>query len=147
LPQKLAVKPHPDGYRLTDQIGFLLRKAHQRHTAIFAARMADDLTPMQWATLARVHETGPCSQNQLGRDTAMDVATIKGVVDRLVRRGLIDAKADPTDARRLVITLTPLGQARVAALTATAAAITAETLAPLSAGEQATLADLLARIG
>ena len=109
--------------------------------------MADDLTPMQWAALARVHETGPCSQNQLGRDTAMDVATIKGVVDRLVRRGLIDVKADPTDARRLVITLTPLGQERVAVLTATAAAITADTLAPLSAGEQATLADLLARIG
>jgi len=28
-------------------------------------------------------ETGPCSQNLLGRLTAMDVATIKGVIDRL----------------------------------------------------------------
>ena len=77
----------------------------------------------------------------------MDVATIKGVVDRLVKRGLFVARPDPADARRLTISLTALGRARVEALKATAAAITAETLAPLSPAEQQTLVALLARIG
>ena len=133
-------------YRLDRQIGFLIRKAHQRHTAIFSARMTDDLTPMQWAALARVSETGPCSQNQLGRDTAMDVATIKGVVDRLVKRGLFEARPDPADARRLVISLTEAGTALVARNTPLAAAITEETLQPLSEAERARLIELLGRI-
>jgi DNA-binding MarR family transcriptional regulator len=142
----LATNDDQAPYRLSDQVGFLIRKAHQRHTALFAARIGDDLTPTQWAALARLHETGPCSQNQLGRDTAMDVATIKGVVDRLVKRGLFAVRPDPADARRLTISLTPLGRTRVEALTGTAAAITAETLAPLSPAERRTLVALLARI-
>jgi DNA-binding MarR family transcriptional regulator len=146
-PAGLAAGEDRDAYRLSEQVGFLIRKAHQRHTALFAAGIGEDLTPTQWAALARVYETGPCSQNQLGRDTAMDVATIKGVVDRLVKRGLFAVEPDPTDARRLTISLTAQGHARVEALTAAAAAITGETLAPLSAAEQDTLVALLARIG
>ena len=31
-----AAKPPPETYRLQDQVGFILRKAHQRHLAIFS---------------------------------------------------------------------------------------------------------------
>ena len=42
----------PDGgYHLQEQIGFVLRKANQRHLAIFSARIGD-LTPPQFAALA-----------------------------------------------------------------------------------------------
>ena len=56
-----------------------------------------------WAVLAKLTETGPCAQNVLGRLTAMDVATIKGVIDRLTARGLTlppaaDLAADPVAA-------------------------------------------------
>jgi len=53
-------------YALDQQVGFLLRQAQQRHTAIFARLMPDDVTPTQWATLAKLHEIGGCSQNLLG---------------------------------------------------------------------------------
>ena len=43
-----------DTYRLGEQVGFLIRRAHQRHTALFAARIGDDLTTTQWAALARL---------------------------------------------------------------------------------------------
>ena len=72
---------------LDDQVGFLLRQAQQRHTTIFAAGMIESLTPTQWAALAKLREVGDCSQYRLGRLTAMDAATIKGVVDRLTARG------------------------------------------------------------
>jgi DNA-binding MarR family transcriptional regulator len=149
LGKVVALQPAGDkpGYRLEQQVGFLIRKAHQRHTAIFSARMSEDLTPMQWAALARVGETGPCSQNQLGRDTAMDAATIKGVVDRLAKRGLVEAKPDPEDARRLVISPTAAGTEFLARNTPRAVAITEETLAPLSEAERARLIELLRRIG
>jgi DNA-binding MarR family transcriptional regulator len=133
-------------YLLDEQVGFLLRQASQRHTAIFAARMVEDLTPTQWAALARLNERGPCSQNRLGRLTAMDAATIKGVVDRLVARGLAEAHSDPQDSRRLTIALTAAGRELIEQATAAAQGITEETLAPLSAGERRTIVRLLGKL-
>ena len=75
-------------YHLQDQVGFVLRKAHQRHVAIFASHIAD-LTPPQFAALAKLSDVGETSQNQLGQLIAMDAATVKGVIDRLKSRGLV----------------------------------------------------------
>ena len=73
---KRAVKPARPSYILDEQIGFVLRQVWQRHATIFAREIGINLTPTQWAALAKLTETGPCSQNLLGRLTAMDVATI-----------------------------------------------------------------------
>ena len=133
-------------YRVDQQIGFFLRQANQRHVAIFANRMGDRLTTTQWAALSKLREIQPTSQNQLGRETAMDVATIKGVVDRLVARDLIQSAPDPRDGRRLV--LHPGGFLRqiVGRNVGTARAITEETLSPLTSGERMMLIELLTKI-
>ena len=133
-------------YRLDEQIGFVLRQAMQRHAAIFASGVGCEVTPTQWAVLARLHEAGPLSQNLLGRQTAMDAATIKGVVDRLTRRGLLTAQPDAADGRRLLVALTAEGDEWVRRLVPRAHAITAETLSPLTPGEQQALASLLLRL-
>ena len=133
-------------YRLDDQVGFVLRQAQQRHAAIFASLMIEGLTSTQWAALAKLAEVGASSQNRLGRATAMDAATIKGVIDRLVTRGLVRARADAEDARRLTVDLTPLGAEIYARGEAAAREITARTLAPLDAEEQRTLVALLRRL-
>jgi DNA-binding MarR family transcriptional regulator len=137
-------RPRP--YRLDDQVGFVLRQASQRHATIFAEGMGGDVTPTQWAAMAKLSEVGPTSQNQLGRMTAMDVATIKGVVDRLTKRGFTASEPDPGDARRHLVALTPAGVAFVAARAAAAHAISAETLAPLDAAERARFLALLAKL-
>lgn len=134
-----------DAYRLQDQVGFVLRKAHQRHVAIFASKISD-LTPPQFAALAKLADVGDCSQNQLGQLIAMDAATIKGVIDRLKARGLVSLAAHDEDRRRLVVTLTPEGRATLDRLVPLALSITAETLAPLNAREAATLLKLLAKL-
>jgi len=136
----------PGDYRLEDQVGFHLRRAGQRHAAIFAARMVEGLTPTQWAALVKLAELGALSQNLLGRETAMDGATIKGVVDRLLKRGLLATAPDPGDGRRMVVSLSPAGRAAVAKGIPAATAITAETLKPLSPAEQRTFLSLLERL-
>ncbi len=133
-------------YVLDEQVGFLLRQAQQRHTAIFARMMLSDITATQWATLAKLHEIGGCSQNLLGRHVAMDAATIKGVVDRLLARELVVVNADPADSRRLTIDLSEAGRDFVRRAIPIAAAITEETVAPLDRQERETLLGLLARI-
>ncbi len=135
-----------DQYILERQVGFILRQVSQRHTAIFAARIGDDLTPTQWATLAKLLERGPCSQNLLGRQTAMDAATIKGVVDRLSNRGFVETRPDPEDARRLVVVLTPAGREVAERARLNAEAITGETLQPLTAAERSIFLKLLKKL-
>lgn len=138
-------EPAGADYRLQDQVGFVLRKAHQRHVAIFAAHIGD-LTPPQFAALARLREAGDTSQNQLGALVAMDAATIKGVIDRLKARGLVTLTRHAGDRRRLIVGLTAEGREAVDRLVPLAKTITAETLAPLSAREAETLTRLLAKI-
>ena len=132
-------------YRLQEQVGFILRKAHQRHVAIFAAHIGD-LTPPQFAALAKLNDVGETSQNQLGALIAMDAATIKGVIDRLRVRGLVDVGKHEVDKRRLMVGLTGAGRAAIARLVPLAERITSETLAPLSPREVATFLKLLAKI-
>ena len=133
------------GYILDEQVGFLMRKATQRHLAIFAGQIPD-LTPTQFAALAKLCEKGPSAQNALGRATAMDAATIKGVVDRLTARGLTKAEPDPGDGRRLNIALTEEGRAVVARAVALALDITEATLSPLNSTERQTLVRLLEKL-
>jgi DNA-binding MarR family transcriptional regulator len=142
---KLVEAEPAEGYRLQDQIGFVLRKAHQRHVAIFASRIAD-LTPPQFAALAKLADVGETSQNQLGSLIAMDAATVKGVIDRLKARGLVELTRHDVDKRRLLVSLTAEGRETIERLIPLAERITAETLAPLSPKEAAMLLKLLAKI-
>ena len=142
----MADKIGTAGYVLENQIGFLLRKANQRHTGIFSGSMPEGLTPTRFAALVKLHELGPVSQNELGRLTAMDVATIKGVVDRLKARGLVGSATDETDARRRMVSLTPKGTELVHIAIEKAIEVTKATKAPLSEKEAKMLETLLARI-
>ncbi len=143
---KRSAKPSRPAYILEEQIGFILRQVWQRHAAIFARDIGISVTPTQWAALAKLNESGPCSQNQLGRLTAMDVATIKGVIDRLTARGLTETSPDPEDGRRLLVSLTRAGQQLAEKAAPNAISISRETLAPLDARERETLVALLNKL-
>lgn len=134
------------GYRLDEQIGFLLRKAYQRNSNIFLEKVPGKLTTTQFAVMHRLAEDGPMSQNLLGRSVAMDGATTKGVVDRLIARGLVQTRRDPGDRRRYLVSLTPDGVVLIDAAVEAAIEVTTETLEPLKPRERETLLRLLARI-
>jgi DNA-binding MarR family transcriptional regulator len=143
---KQAKSPSKPSYVLDEQVGFILRQVWQRHSAIFSRDIGTNITPTQWAALSKLAETGPCSQNQLGRLTAMDVATIKGVIDRLTARGLTETSQDPEDGRRLLVSLTRAGQQLAEKVAPSALAVTRETLAPLDAKEREMLMALLNKL-
>ncbi len=135
-------------YVLEDQVGFLLRCAHQRATEIFNAVMGRfAVTPTQFAALAKLDDLGSVSQNQLGRLTRMDPATVSGVVGRLIARGFVRQSPDARDARLVLLALTPAGRAAVSEMKAVGAEVSRRTLEPLKPAEADALLRALAKIG
>jgi DNA-binding MarR family transcriptional regulator len=133
-------------YVLDEHIGFLLRQVVQRHLVIFSDVMIGSLTPTQFAALAKLYEHGPCSQNRLGRQTAMDAATIKGVIDRLTKQELTEVKSDSDDARLLTVALTKKGRKIIEAAIPKAFQISEKTLLPLNEKKRTLLLGLLKKL-
>jgi DNA-binding MarR family transcriptional regulator len=135
-----------DSYVLERQIGFLLRQATQRHAAEFASGIRDDITPPQLSALVKLLQNGTCWQTQLGRLTGMDVATMKGVVDRLVARGLVETKADPSDGRRMLLKLSRSGRSVAERAREDSISIHKRTLKTLNEAEQEQLIAFLSKL-
>ena len=137
-----------DTFSLEGHVGFLLRKAHQRHVAIFVEATAETgLTPTQFAALQKLDEVGTATQNLLGRLVAMDPATIQGVVRRLTERGLIARTTDPMDRRTAVLTPTDAGRSLVLTTVACARRAHEAALSPLTPDERSLLLSLLRKMG
>jgi len=132
-------------YVLEDQVGFILRGVSQRHLSLFS-RLIPDLTPTQFSALSKLCQLGQASQNELGRLTAMDAATIKGVVDRLKLRELISSEPLSSDLRRLILKPTSAGRQLYNEVVMAAHAVTEETLEPLSDKEKEVFLDLLKKL-
>lgn len=144
---KSASSPASRQYRIEEQVGYLLRRAHQRASAIFQVSIGDpNITPTQYSSLVKLNEYTELSQNLLGRLVGMDKATMQGVVRRLKERGLVDSRPDPGDARRTLLSLTTEGQRLVNKLLINGPAVSRETMKPLTAQEQRQLLELLSKI-
>ena len=132
-------------YKLYEQVGYILRQVSQRHMGIFSDQITD-LTPTQFAALAKLCEWRSISQNELGRQTSMDASTIKGVVDRLRNRGYLETQPDQRDRRRLILSPSAQGERVFADLVTVASDITAKTLEPLTKKEQDQFLRLLSKL-
>ena len=136
-----------DDYALEDQIGYAVRRAHQRCSDVFAKVMvAFDVTPVQFATMVRLAERGEVTRGELRKLVGLDPATAVGVVRRLRERGLVVQRADPHDARRLLIALTSAGEALVADMLDVAPDVSRATLEPLTPAERTQLLTLLTKL-
>jgi MarR family transcriptional regulator, lower aerobic nicotinate degradation pathway regulator len=139
--------PSKDDYDFHDQIGHLLRRAYQRHVAIFQEAIPDSqLTAAQFVALSAVKESKGCSLNDIVKTTAIDQATIRGVVDRLKARKLVEVAPDPTDGRKLVVKPTPQGEALIDATVPFATRVTERTYGALNPGERVALQYLLRKM-
>ena len=137
-----------EGFQVEDHVGFLLRRAHQRHVALFTSAVPHtELTPTQFTALLKTAQLGRITQNHLGRLAAMDPATIQGVVQRLIARGLVRRGHDPMDRRTAVLEPTEAGVALISSVVACACRVHEAALAPLSPEERVIFLTLLRKMG
>ncbi|HEN8711157.1 TPA: winged helix DNA-binding protein [Pseudomonas putida] len=139
--------PDTAPYDVTEQVGHLLRKAYQRHTAIFQQQACDpQLTSIQFVTLCALRDHGPSSQAELIKATAVDQATIRGIVERLKTRGLIELSPDPDDRRKVIVGLTDSGAALLDAMIPCARQISELSMGCLNAAERVAILFLLRKM-
>lgn len=92
--------------------GHLIRRYHQASVAIFhteVGKLGYDLTPVQYAALAKIEAHPGIDQATLAGLIAYDRTTITGVVDRLVQKELMIRAVSETDRRARVLKLTEKG--------------------------------------
>jgi DNA-binding MarR family transcriptional regulator len=96
--------------------GSLVRRAQQRHVAVWLSEVSTEITSVQYAALEILHRTPGVNQRQLGDELDVDRSTIADLVARMVRNGLIERSDDPVDKRSYVLFLTAAGKKQLAAL-------------------------------
>jgi DNA-binding MarR family transcriptional regulator len=97
---------------LWDRPGFLVRRLHQIHVAIFLEEMAEDnITPIQYGLLSALADLPGLDQLSLAEEVGIDRANVADVLTRLEKRGLVTRVASKEDKRRKLCALTEQGLA------------------------------------
>lgn len=95
-------------------LGFMTITANRLMCAAVRRRMLQagiDLTAEQWGVLAQVWNQGGSSQDELARFACVEKSSMSRVLAGLERKGLLERRPDPDDARRKNVFSTPAADA------------------------------------
>src|SRR6266540_3919666 len=91
--------------------GYLLRRLHQIHYALFFEECAGfDITPVQYGLLTTLSLNPDLDQNSLARELGIDRTNVADVLNRLARRGLLQRRRSADDGRMVLARLTRPGE-------------------------------------
>jgi DNA-binding MarR family transcriptional regulator len=144
---KKAVYKSGNSWPLGQRPGFLIRRLHQIHVALFQKKCAAfDVTPLQYSLLSALARRGTADQTTLAADVALDRTTTTGALKRLQSRKLIERAVHSRDRRAQMCRLTKAGTSLLRRMEASARAAHRETVADLSKAEQKRLIAMMQRI-
>jgi DNA-binding MarR family transcriptional regulator len=127
-----------------EQLGERYLQVHHRMYRVFDSGMiACGLTLARTKVLARLQLGGPARPSMLATEFGVAPRTITELVDTLERDGLVARKADPTDRRALLVTLTGEGEAALAVASARRTHLMKQVFGALEPDDRATMARLL----
>jgi len=124
---------------LNERPGFLIRRLHQIHVALFMEECASEgITPVQYSILTALQQLGPSEQVVLSRAVGLDRANTADVVTRLAQRRFVQSRVSRTDRRKKVAELTGVGHALLARLEPRVARAHERTIEVLPPGDRET---------
>ncbi len=107
---KKILKPH-DLINLCDRPGYLIRRLHQIHVALFLEECREfNLTPVQFAVLTVLVAGETLDQVTIANLIGADRNTVADVIRRLERRGLLDRPPSVSDKRVKLARITAQGR-------------------------------------
>lgn len=132
---------------LWERPGFLVRRLHQIHVAIFLQECSsDNVTPVQFGLLSAVLDEPGCDQVTLAEKVGIDRTNIADVVRRLERRGWVKRVVNASDRRMRAVSLTDEGRMFVNRAHARMQRAQERLLSPLGEKERAQFVRLLQRL-
>jgi DNA-binding MarR family transcriptional regulator len=135
--------------RLSDQVGYLLRRASNvftSHWALQFAREEMSITPVQCGMLILVDENPGLTQIELARLLKVEGSTLWQLVDRLLKLGFIRRRRVPDDRRAFAIHLSQAGRKALQRIERGLRQHQRALLACLSEAERASLTAMLTRV-
>lgn len=127
--------------------GFLIRRLHQIHVALFQKKCTGfDVTPLQYSLLSALARRGTADQTTLAADVALDRTTTTGALKRLQSHKFIERAVHSRDRRARICRLTTAGARLLRQMEASARAAHRETLADLSKAEQKRFIAMMQRV-
>ena len=102
----------PAGGRLPlwSRPGYLVRRLHQIHSALFAEECRSfGITPVQYGLLTALLHYPGSDQVTLGTEMGIDRTNVADVLERLAERGLVRRERSARDRRMMLASLTPEG--------------------------------------
>jgi MarR family transcriptional regulator, lower aerobic nicotinate degradation pathway regulator len=122
---------------LEQRPGYLIRRLHQIHVALFQKRCAGfEITPLQYSLLTALARRGTADQSTLAADIALDRTTTTGALKRLQSRRFVDRATAHHDRRSQLCRLTRKGSALLAKMNRPARMAHLDTVADLSRADQ-----------
>lgn len=91
--------------------GYLIRRLHQLHYALFFEECADsDITPVQYGLMTILSTTPDADQIAIANNLGIDRTNVADVLRRLSDAGLVERRRSETDRRAVISRLTPRGE-------------------------------------
>ena len=88
-------------HTIWDRPGYLIRRLHQIHVAMFIEQVADgQVTPIQFGLLSVLMMRPGVDQATIGEEMGLDPANVAEILKRLEDRGLVSRVVDPLNRRR-----------------------------------------------
>ena len=119
---------------LYDQPGHLIRRAQQIAVSMFRETMDAEITPVQFAVMRMLKESPGIDQVTLAGLVAIDKSTTADIAVRLEKRGLIHREV--VARRQRCLSLTPEGEAALAATVTSVHVLRDRMLSSLSEAER-----------
>ena len=98
-----------------------------------------EATIPEMSALVRLQRSGPATNAELAKVEQISPQSMQATVKVLEERGMVARSTDPTDGRRVILSITPAGERAVAAKRAVRARQLADAMASLSEADVATL--------
>jgi DNA-binding MarR family transcriptional regulator len=132
---------------LSTRPGFLIRRLHQIHLALFHEECSQfGITPVQYSLISVLATRTGFEQASVAAEIGVDRATVADVLSRLEGRGLVTRRPSPTDKRLKLVSLSEEGRALLARMHEAARRAHDRTLDPLSALEREQFLRTLSRL-
>jgi DNA-binding MarR family transcriptional regulator len=132
---------------LSQRPGFLIRRLHQIHVALFQEACGEfEVTPLQYSLLSALAVRKTADQTTLAADIALDRTTTTGALKRLAARHLVERAVNDEDRRARLCKLTAAGAALLAKIESSARSAHRATLGDLTERERTLFIDMMQRI-